>query len=131
MHYLIDTNIIIYRLKDMGNVNANFLNNNKSQMSLSVISYGELVFGAKKSKAVEKNLKTVNAIKKIFPLIDVTSKIMDVFGEIKAYTQKTGKPVDDMDLLIASTAIANDFTLVTHNMKHFENIPNLKLEDWF
>ncbi len=131
MHYLIDTNIIIYRLKDMGNVNANFLKNNKSQMSLSVISYGELVFGAKKSKAVEKNLKTVNAIKKIFPLIDVTSKIMDVFGEIKAYTQKTGKPVDDMDLLIASTAIANDFTLVTHNMKHFENIPNLKLEDWF
>ena len=131
MHYLIDTNIIIYRLKDMGNVNANFLNNNKSQMSLSVISYGELVFGAKKSKAVEKNLKTVNAIKKIFPLIDVTSKIMDVFGEIKAYTQKTGKPVDDIDLLIASTAIANDFTLVTHNMKHFENIPNLKLEDWF
>ena len=115
----------------MGNVNANFLKNNKSQMSLSVISYGELVFGAKKSKAVEKNLKTVNAIKKIFPLIDVTSKIMDVFGEIKAYTQKTGKPVDDMDLLIASTAIANDFTLVTHNMKHFENIPNLKLEDWF
>ena len=57
MHYLIDTNIIIYRLKNLGNVNANFLKNKDKHMSLSGISYGELVFGAKKSKAVEKTWK--------------------------------------------------------------------------
>ena len=131
VHYLIDTNIIIYRLKNLGNVNANFLKNKDNHMSLSVISYGELVFGAKKSKAVEKNMETVNAIKSIFPLLEITSEIMNIFGEIKAYTQKIGKTIDDMDLLIAATAITNNFTLVTHNMKHFENIPNLKVEDWF
>ena len=131
MHYLIDTNIIIYRLKNLGNVNANFLKNKDKHMSLSVISYGELVFGAKKSKAVEKNMETVNAIKSIFPLLEITSEIMNIFGEIKAYTQKIGKTIDDMDLLIAATAITNNFTLVTHNTKHFENIPNLKVEDWF
>ena len=131
MHYLIDTNIIIYRLKNLGNVNANFLKNKDKHMSLSVISYGELVFGAKKSKAVEKNMETVNAIKSIFPLLEITSEIMNIFGEIKAYTQKIGKTIADMDLLIAATAITNNFTLVTHNMKHFENIPNLKVEDWF
>ncbi len=100
-------------------------------MAVSVISYGELVFGAKKSKFVDKNLRTVNLIKEIFPLVDVNCDAMDVFGEIKAFAQKSGKPIDDMDLLIASTAIANGFTLVTHNIKHFENIPNLKLVDWF
>lgn len=131
MHYLIDTNIIIYRLKNLGNVNANFLKNKDNHMSLSVISYGELVFGAKKSKAVEKNMETVNAIKSIFPLLEITSEIMNIFGEIKAYTQKIGKTIDDMDLLIAATAITNNFTLVTHNTKHFKNIPNLKVEDWF
>lgn len=131
MHYLIDTNIIIYRLKNLGNVNANFLKNKDKHMSLSVISYGELVFGAKKSKAAEKNMETVNAIKSIFPLLEITSEIMNIFGEIKAYTQKIGKTIDDMDLLIAATAITNNFTLVTHNMKHFKNIPNLKVEDWF
>lgn len=131
VHYLIDTNIIIYRLKNLGNVNANFLKNKDKHMSLSGISYGELVFGAKKSKAVEKNMETVNAIKSIFPLLEITSEIMNIFGEIKAYTQKIGKTIDDMDLLIAATAITNNFTLVTHNMKHFENIPNLKVEDWF
>ena len=131
MHYLIDTNIIIYRLKNLGNVNANFLKNKDKHMSLSVIFYGELVFGAKKSKAAEKNMETVNAIKSIFPLLEITSEIMNIFGEIKAYTQKIGKTIDDMDLLIAATAITNNFTLVTHNMKHFKNIPNLKVEDWF
>lgn len=131
VHYLIDTNIIIYRLKNLGNVNANFLKNKDKHMSLSVISYGELVFGAKKSKAAEKNMETVNAIKSIFPLLEITSEIMNIFGEIKAYTQKIGKTIDDMDLLIAATAITNNFTLVTHNTKHFKNIPNLKVEDWF
>ena len=131
MRFLIDTNIIIYRLKNMGNVNANFLKYKNEDMFVSVISYGELVFGAKKSSAVEKNLQTVEAVKSIFPLIDVDADVMDVFGGIKAHTQKTGKVIDDMDLLIAASAISNKMTLVTHNTKHFENIPNLKITDWF
>lgn len=131
MHYLIDTNILIYRLKNMGNVNANFLAYQDEPMTVSVVSYGELVYGAQKSKSVEKNLKTVNEIKSIFPLADITSDVMDEFGKIKAYLQKIGKVADDMDLLIAATAIVNGMTLVTHNVKHFEHIPNLHLVDWF
>ena len=131
MHFLIDTNILIYRLKNMGNVNGNFSKYQNEPMSVSVVSYGELVYGAEKSKSVEKNLKTVNEIKEIFPISDITVNVMDVFGKIKAHVQKIGKPTDDMDLLIAATAIANDMTLVTHNTKHFENIPNLKQTDWF
>ncbi len=131
MSFLIDTNILIYRLKNLGNVNANFLKYKAEPMYISVISYGELVYGAEKSQSVEKNLKTVKEIKTIFPLIDITAEVMDIFGKIKTYVQKIGKPVDDMDLLIASTALVNNQTLVTHNTKHFENIPNLKIADWF
>lgn len=131
MRFLIDTNIIIYSLKNAGNVNDNFLKYKDDEMSLSVISYGELVFGAKKSGSVEKNLKTVEYIKSIFSLVDVTPDVMDVFGELKAKIQKTGRIIDDMDLLIASTAIAENMILVTHNTKHFEKIPNLRIQDWF
>ena len=46
MHFLIDTNILIYRLKNMGNVNANFFKYQNEPMSVSVVSYGELVYGA-------------------------------------------------------------------------------------
>lgn len=131
MRFLIDTNIIIYSLKNAGNVNDNFLKYKEEEMSLSVISYGELVFGAKKSGSVEKNLKTVEYIKSIFSLVNVTPDVMDVFGELKAKIQKTGRIIDDMDLLIASTAIAENMILVTHNTKHFEKIPNLRIQDWF
>lgn len=131
MHYLIDTNILIYSLKNMGSVNANLQKYQKEPMSISVISYGELVFGAQKSQQIQKNLQTVETIKKIFPIENIDSDVMDVFGELKAQLQKTGKPVDDMDLLIGSTAIANDMALVTHNTKHFENMPGLKLVDWY
>lgn len=75
-------------------------------MAISVISYGELIFGARKSKFVEQNLGVAKNIGEIFPLLDVTSKVMDIFGEIKVYTQKTGKPIDDFDLLIATTSTA-------------------------
>ena len=131
MRFLIDTNIIIYSLKNAGYVKDNFLKYKDDEMSLSVISYGELVFGAKKSGSVEKNLKTVEYIKSIFTLVDVTSDVMDVFGEIKAKIQETGRIIDDMDLLIASTAISENMILVTHNTKHFEKIPNLQIQDWF
>ena len=56
---------------------------------------------------------------------------MDMFGKIKVHIQKIGKSADDMDLLIAATALANRMTLVTHNTKHFEMIPDLNLADWF
>lgn len=115
----------------MGNVNANFLKHQNEPMFISVISYGELLFGAKKSKSVEKNLATVQIIKFAFPILDITPEIMEVFGETKAYLQKIGRITDDMDLLIASTAIANNLILITHNTKHFDHIPQLQLTDWF
>lgn len=131
MHFLIDTNILIYRLKNMGNVNENFLKYQDCPMSISVVSYGELLFGAEKSQAVARNLATVQAIKSIFPLFDITPEIMEVYAKTKSCLQKTGRTTDDMDLLIASTAIANDLILVTHNTKHFQHVPNLQFVDWF
>lgn len=131
MKYLLDTNILIYRLKNLGNVNSNFLKNQDEKMSISVITYGELIFGAEKSKFREKNLEVAREISKIFPVENITPEIMERFGSLKASLQRSGKNVDDMDLLIAATAISNEMVLVTHNTKHFINIPGLQLEDWF
>ena len=131
MSFLIDTNILIYRLKNVGNVNSNFLKNQNLPMFISAVTYGELVFGAEKSQNCERNLKTVEAIRAIFPIRNVDARVMEIFGRTKATLQKSGKIVDDMDLMIASTAIANNLTLVTHNTKHFAHIPGLSLEDWY
>jgi len=55
---------------------------------------------------------------------------MDTFGSIKIKLQESGKIIADMDLIIASTALNWNYTLVTNNTKHFINIKGLLLENW-
>ena len=130
MNYLIDTDIIIYSLKDYGKVNENFNKNKIFPKSISVVTYGELIYGAKKSGYVEKNLAKVYRVSEIFPVIDITPSIMETFGELKASLEKTGNSIDDMDLLIASTALTRNMVLVTNNEKHFKRISGLEIENW-
>ena len=131
MYFLIDTDTLIYRLKNVGNVNDNFVRNQNSVMQISVISYGQLIFGAESSSNREKNMKMVQAIKAIFPILNIDQKTMSCFGRIKASLREKGNTADDLDLLIAATAIINNLTLVTHNTKNFENISGLSMTDWF
>lgn len=52
------------------------------------------------------------------------------FGRVRGKLRQMGKTVSPLDLLIAATALTHDYTLVTHNVKHFEGIPGLRIEDW-
>jgi tRNA(fMet)-specific endonuclease VapC len=130
MSYLIDTNIIIYSIKGNSIVHNNFLKNENIPKAISVITYGELLFGAKKSQNVEKNSAVVYRIKELFPIIDIDKAIIETFSEIKANSYKTGSIIDDFDLLIASTALTMNSILVTNNEKHFSKIKGLKIENW-
>lgn len=130
MPYLIDTDIIIYSIKGNSTVHDRFMQNENIPKALSVITYGELLFGARKSSNPEKNLAVVHRIKELFPIIEIDSAVIETFSEIKAAAQKTGNIVDDMDLLIASTALTMNYTLVTNNKKHFSKIKGLLIENW-
>jgi tRNA(fMet)-specific endonuclease VapC len=130
MNYLIDTDIIIYSLNNNEYVNKNFLEKRTSPKSLSVITYGELIYGARKSKFIEKNLAKIHRLLEVFPIIDLSSSIMDTFGELKANLELSGQIIDDMDLLIASTALTHNLILVTNNVKHFKRINGLEIENW-
>lgn len=130
MNYLIDTDIIIYSLNGDRQVTKNFKIRTHSPKSISVITYGELVYGAKKSQFIEKNLARVYRIAELFPIIDVSPAIIETFGELKASLEKQGTPIADMDLLIASTALTHNMILVTNNEKHFRRVPGLERENW-
>jgi tRNA(fMet)-specific endonuclease VapC len=130
MAYLIDTNIIIYSIKGYKTVQDNFIKNENVPKMISVITYGELLFGAKKSKNVEKNLAVIYRIKEIFPIIDVDKAVIETYSGLKANMQKNGTIVDDMDLLIASTALTMNYILVSNNEKHFNKIDGLQIENW-
>ena len=130
MAYLIDTDIIIFALRGDKTVLAKFKENKNIPISISMITYAELVFGAKRSGNEQKNMIKVNRIREIYPVEELNIGIMELFADIKANMYSKAMRIEDMDLFIAATAIYNDLTLVTNNTKHFKNIPLLKLENW-
>ena len=128
--YLIDTDTIIYALKGHPAVTGAIEARASYPMALSVISYGELIHGAIKSKQRPQNLARIRRLSETHPLIDVTRGVMETFGELKAGLETRGTPLDDLDLVIAATALMLNYTLVTNNEKHFRRIPGLKVENW-
>ena len=130
MAYLIDTDIIIFALRGDKTVLAKFDENKNIPISISMITYAELVFGAKRSQNERTNMLKVNRIREIYPVEELNIGIMELFADIKANMYSKAMRIEDMDLFIAATAIYNDLTLVTNNTKHFRNIPLLKLENW-
>lgn len=130
MNYLIDTDILIYSLKNNITVNNHLREKRDHPKSLSVITYGELIYGARRSRNTEKNLAKVRRISEIFPIIDISPPIMDTFGDLKVVLEKSGMLIDDMDLMIASTALTHNLILVTNNEKHFSRIRGLEIENW-
>lgn len=130
MAYLIDTDIIIFALRKDKSVLIKFEENKNIPISISMITYAELIFGAKCSQNEQQNMIKVRHIRELYPIEDLNEGVMEVFADIKAKMFNNGIRIEDMDLLIAATAIYNDLTLVTNNVKHFEKIPYLKLENW-
>lgn len=130
MAYLIDTDTIVFALRGEESVLEKFEENKQIPISISMITYAELVFGAKRSQNEQKNMILVNHIRDIYQIEQLSEGVMEVFADIKAKLFESGSRIEDMDLMIAATALYNDLTLVTNNTKHFEKIPNLKLENW-
>ena len=130
MAYLIDTDIIIYSLKNDEHVKQKFRENQNIPKAISGITYGELVYGAKKSRHIEKNLAVIYRIAELFPVLDIDRSIMDVFAAIKSNLERKGNIIEDMDIVIAATALSHNLILVTNNVKHFEKIKDLRMDNW-
>jgi len=128
--FLLDTDTLIYFLKGHGAVVENFKAHASKPKAISVVTYGELVYGAHKSERNAENLAKVRRLAELYPVMDITRAIMDSFGEIKAELSSRGTTVDDFDLQIGCTALALNYTVVTNNQKHFQKIPGLKVENW-
>ena len=128
--YLLDADTLIYSLKGHKNVVENFRIYADAPKAISVISYGELVFGAEKSVQIAQNLAKVHRLREVFPVIDLSCSIMDTFGNIKAEVERKGKTVDDFDLLIGATALTLGYCVVSNNEKHIKMISGLKMVNW-
>jgi len=96
---------------------------------ISEITLAELKFGVANSDTPKKNRKALEDFLtgvQILPIFDA----LDVYAKEKARLRKAGKPVDDFDLLIGASAIANDMILITNNARHFERLKGITVDNW-
>jgi len=103
----------------------------KNQQYVSTITISEIVYGAEKSQRPEFHLNNLETI--LLPAVNIIgfdTKAAYVCGRIRAELEKRGTPLDLADLEIASIAIANNLTLITNNIRHFERVPLLQYENW-
>jgi tRNA(fMet)-specific endonuclease VapC len=127
--YLLDTNICIALLNQNPKAVAKF-NIRFSQCYLSTIVVSELYKGIYCSKQVEKNLATLALLTELLPVEPFELDAATEFGKIQSELRQIGKPTGEIDALIAAVARSREDILVTNNIQDFENIPNLKLENW-
>jgi tRNA(fMet)-specific endonuclease VapC len=96
---------------------------------ISEITLAELKFGVENSQAKEKNKVALSNFLTGVSIIPIFH-CLDVYAIEKARLRKAGQPVDDFDLLIGATAIANELTLVTNNVDHLGRMKDIRIEDW-
>jgi predicted nucleic acid-binding protein len=128
--YLLDTDTVIYSLKGEPAVKKNLRDHFHDPMRMSVITLMELYYGAHKSLKIASNLAKIKTLELSFEIISISEESAEIFGMTKAQLEKAGSPLDDFDLIIASSALSNNLVLVTNNVRHFQRIEGLKLTNW-
>ena len=130
MPYLIDTDIIINSIKGNKKVNQRISEYAAIPKAISIITFGELLYGAKKSIQRDKNTSIIYRLAEIFPIVGITRSTIEAFTDLKMALDLKGERIEDFDLLIAATALSLNYTLVTNNTKHYKRIEGLQLENW-
>ncbi len=130
LKYLLDTNIIIYTMKNRPQQVKKHFQKHEGEMCISAVTLGELVFGAEHSQQVERNLTDIEALVARLEVLPLDSKAAYHFGQIRAALYTIGQPIGPYDMLIAGHARASGLILVTNNVNDFERVPGLLVENW-
>ena len=131
MTFLLDTNACIQIMRyPRGSVAERFFDTPAVQMGISIITLAELMVGPNRKNSRPEEHDKVKRILAKLRVLPFDEKCADEFARIGAYLLDIGAPSAGLDMQIAATARVQDLTVVTHNTKHFVNIPQLRLEDW-
>ncbi|MFH0921275.1 MAG: type II toxin-antitoxin system VapC family toxin [Fibrobacterota bacterium] len=131
MKYLLDTNICIYLIKKKHpEVIERLIRAGLDRVAVSAVTLAELEYGvANSSRRLEAQTALLEFILP-FEILDFDSASASHYGNIRKELKDKGRLIGDMDMLIASIAMANGLIVVTNNEREFQRIPGLKIENW-
>ncbi len=127
--FMLDTDISSYIIKRRPATLVDKFEKHSETLNVSVITAAELRFGAEKAGRPQL-AELVEAYLDRLAILDWTDEVTPHYARIRAGLELAGKPTGNMDLLIAAHAVSQGMTVVTNNVKHFSNVPDLKVELW-
>ena len=130
LQYMLDTNIAIYVIKRRPIKALAIFNAHAGRMCISAITYGELLHGVEKSQHTTKNLDNVEDFVSRLQILEYGPKASAHYGNIRADLERKGWVIGVNDLHIAGHARSEGLVLVSNNLKEFERVDGLRLENW-
>lgn len=129
MDYLLDTNICIHYFKGQFEIKEKIEQIGYVKFAISEITLAELIYGAEKSQKRDKNIAVIESFSENITIIPIFQSI-NIYAKEKARLRQFGTIISDLDLFIGATAIYSDMTLITRNVREFERLENIKIENW-
>jgi tRNA(fMet)-specific endonuclease VapC len=130
LRYVLDTNIVIYVIKNRPEAARVRFNENAGRMAISSITLAELMHGVEKSERQAANLSIVEDFCSRLDVLPYTIKAAAHYGSIRAALERAGTPIGVNDLHIAAHTRSEGLTLVTNNESEFVRVPALQIENW-
>jgi len=130
LKYMLDTNIVIYTIKNKPTAVREAFTRHYGQMCISSVTLMELIYGAEKSANVERNLRDVEGFAARLEVLPYEDRAAEHSGQLRAELARAGTPIGPYDQMIAGHARAEGLILVTNNIKEFERVEGLRLDNW-
>lgn len=130
LKYMLDTNICIFTIKNRPEEVREAFKRHSGQLSISTVTLMELIYGAEKSANPERNLADVEGFAARLEVLPYDTQAAAHSGQLRAELARIGKPIGPYDQMIAGHARAQGLILVTNNLREFDRVPGLRVEDW-
>ncbi|HEY3986617.1 type II toxin-antitoxin system tRNA(fMet)-specific endonuclease VapC [Cedecea sp.] len=130
LKYMLDTNICIFTIKNKPQLVREAFNQYYGQMCISSVTLMELIYGAEKSLHPEKNLAVIEGFAARLDVLAYGTDAAVNTGQARAELAKKGTPIGPYDSMIAGHARSLGLIVVTNNIREFNRVPGLRLEDW-
>ena len=127
--YLLDTNICIYFIKGLYQLDEKTTMAGKENCFISEMTVAELKYGVENSKTSYLMRPIIESFIPQFAIIPIY-ECLDIFASEKAKLRRIGLMIDDFDILICATAIVHNLTMITNNVAHLSRLKDIVIEDW-
>ena len=129
--FLLDTNICIYiRRRRPPEILHRFQRLKLGEAAISIITYGELIYGAEKSAERDAAMKLLDELAGLLPVLPLPVNAAHTYGSLRAELEARGQTIGNNDLWIAAHAKAAKLILVTNNEREFQRVSGLSVQNW-